>query len=196
RSTGVTKSRRPWTQANVARTPAQAPTNGASALRDALPRAWPVGEPAVAGAIGQARGRRVAAEAEVVGAGGIDRPAASRLGQFEQRTAMRAGNGIVDGRGLRSIVERLQQPVLLPWPGLAARPLSGIFFSRRRPRLAVCFAGQVETGKLADDGVAADADIDSDFAAGPPGLKADFQAFEAFGGPGGCIGGHVDGSAL
>ena len=57
---------------------------GVSSPRDARAAARPVGEPRVARAIGQAFDRRVAAEAEVVGARGTDRPATSRIAQFEQ----------------------------------------------------------------------------------------------------------------
>ena len=60
--------------------------SGDVAARDVLARAGPVGEPAMAGTIGQAVERRVAAEAEIGRARRADRPAASRLAQFEQRT--------------------------------------------------------------------------------------------------------------
>src|SRR5277367_1766507 len=46
---------------------------------DAVLGVRPVGEPAVAGAIGQALDRRVAAETEILGAGGVDWPTASFL---------------------------------------------------------------------------------------------------------------------
>src|SRR5258708_5090878 len=63
--------------------------------RDALARAGPVGESRVAGAIGQAFDRRVAAKAEIREPRGRDRPAAALLAQFEQRAAMFARDRLV-----------------------------------------------------------------------------------------------------
>src|SRR6267143_2112089 len=63
--------------------------------RDALARARPVREPGVAGAIGQPFDRRVAAETEILGARGVDRPAASRLAQFEQRAGGFVGEHVI-----------------------------------------------------------------------------------------------------
>src|ERR1700675_976698 len=74
------------------------PPRGPSPSRDALTRARPVGEPGVACAIGQAFDRRVAAETEILGARGVDRPAASRLAQLKQRAGVSVVDRLVDGR--------------------------------------------------------------------------------------------------
>src|ERR1700757_3295272 len=60
----------------------------------ALPRAHPVGEPAVTGAVGQAFDRRIAAEAEVISAGCRDRPATGLGVELKQR----AGVSVMDRR--------------------------------------------------------------------------------------------------
>src|SRR5579872_3132617 len=57
-------------------------------------------------------------------------------------------------------------------------------------------AGQLETGDLADHGVAGDADLVGNLTAGEPVGEVDFQAFDAFGRPGRLMGGHVIGSKL
>src|ERR1043166_941622 len=51
--------------------------------------ARPIGEAGVAGAIGNAVARRIAAESEIRGAGFADRPAALRRAQLEQRALVR-----------------------------------------------------------------------------------------------------------
>src|ERR1700719_892067 len=56
----------------------------------ALPGAQPIGDAGVAGAIGEAVDRAVAAEPEIHGAGFADRPAALGLAQLEQRAFVRA----------------------------------------------------------------------------------------------------------
>src|SRR6267142_3773084 len=83
--------------------------------RDALTRARPVGEPGVAGAIGQAVDRRVAAETEILGARGVDRPAASRLAQLEQRAGVPVVDRLVDSGRRRFGVQRPQHLILEPW---------------------------------------------------------------------------------
>src|SRR5438128_8529992 len=62
----------------------------------------------VAGAIGQAFDRRAAAEAEVLGAGGADRPAALFLPQLEQAAATAVEDrDVLDGRlGERHLQQR------------------------------------------------------------------------------------------
>jgi hypothetical protein len=99
---------------------------------DARATAWPVGEPGVAGAIGQAFDRRVAAEAEVVGARGTDRPATSCIAQFEQRAAVSVVNRLIIGCGLRLGVGRQRHPVAQPWHVSRAVSLRG-GLSRRTP---------------------------------------------------------------
>src|SRR5665213_329015 len=66
-----------------------------SSPRDALSRTRPIGDAAMARAIGQAVDRRVAAETEIVGAGRADRPAASGFAQFEQRAGVVIGNRLL-----------------------------------------------------------------------------------------------------
>src|ERR1700716_2825188 len=94
---------------------ASPPPRRISPPRDALARARPVGEPGVAGAIGQAFDRRVAAETEILGARGVDRPAASRLAHLEQRAGASVVDRLVDGRRFRLGVQRPQQLILEPW---------------------------------------------------------------------------------
>src|ERR1700722_16634936 len=160
-----------------------APEYPVSSPRDALTRTRPVGEAGVARAIGQAFYRRVTAKAEIRGARGADWPAASVLAQIQQGTAVRVVDRLVVGRSL-------EQPVLKPWRPSRAGSVRGVR-SRGASGIAGFFAGQIETGELADHGVAAHSDVVGDFAAGQPGRKVDFQEFDAFGGPGGFVGEHV-----
>src|SRR3984893_412626 len=164
----------------------------ASSSRDALARARPVGEPRVACAIGQAVEGRVAAEAKIRKPWRADRPAASLLVQLEQRAALPALDRFVVGRRPWLAVQCLEHLILQPWTpwhGFRANSLGGIL--SRASRLAASLPRQIEAVELADDGVAAYPDLVGDLTAGPPGFKAAFQAFKAFFGPGGCVGGHV-----
>src|SRR4030081_3439030 len=142
--------------------------------RDALARTRPVGEPGVARAIGQAFERGVAAETEILGARGADRPAASLLAQLEQRAAVFVVDRLVVGRRLRLGVQRQKHLTVEPWQRSRAASLRGSLLGR-----AVCiaafFARQVEAGEFADDGVAAHPDVARYFAAGQPGFEAAFQ---------------------
>ena len=133
----------------------------ASSARDALPIGWPVGEPGVAGAIGQAFDRRVPAEAKIIGAGGADRPAASQLAQLEQRATVFCLDRLVVGLSVR----RPERPIGRPWPNSRPMSLRNIP-SRRASRIAASSARQIETRELADDGVAAHPDMVGNFAAG------------------------------
>jgi len=121
----------------------------------------PIGEPAVARAIGQPLDRRVAAEAEVLRARRRDRPTAGLLAQFEQR----AGVAVMDR--LRFDVRlRLQWHHFdekLPQPRTRLRPRRRVLLSKSLR--AALVAGQVEAGDFADNGIAAYADVGRDFAA-------------------------------
>src|ERR1035437_2814957 len=177
---------RPWVEASVGLRTAQgcwiadmpscgiAPGYPASPPRNALARARPVGEPAVTRAIGQAFDRRVAAETEILGARGADRPAASLLAQLEQRAAMIVVDRLVVGRRLRLGVQRLEHLILEPWHRSRAASLRDLL-SRRASCIAAFFARQIEAGEFADDGVAAHPDVAGNFAAGQPGCKTAFQ---------------------
>ena len=178
------------TPARVAVSPLPRPTVSAWAA------AWPVGEPGMAGAVGQAYDRHVAAEAEILGTRGRDRPAALLRAQLHQRAAGSGLDRLFVGRRQRFGVQRLQQLVLQPWHRPRAVTLGGSILSRRAPCLVALSARQVEPRELADDGVAAHPDVVGNFAARQPGFKAQFQQFDAFGSPGGFVGEHVDGPKL
>jgi len=137
----------------------------ASPPRDALAGARPVGEPCVARAIGQAFGRRVAAETKIRSTRGADRPTASLLAQFQQRTAMFSVDRPVVGRSRWRGVHFPKHLVLLPRHRSRARTLRGILALGARC-VAGFFPRETETGELADDGVAAHPDLAGDFAAG------------------------------
>src|SRR6476660_6328382 len=96
-------------------------------------------------------------------------------------------------RRLRRAIQCLEHLVLDPWPRFRALSLRGTL-SRRGSYLAV--AGQIETRELADHGIAAHPDVVGNFAAGQSGLEAALQEFEAFGSPGGFVGGHDGGPKL
>src|SRR4051794_28296138 len=100
---------------------------------------------------------------------------------------------LVIRRRLRLAIQCLEHLILHPWPRFRARLLRGTL-SRRGAYLAV--ARQVEAREVADHGVAGHPDVAGNLAAGQTGLKAVFQELEAFGGPGGCVGGHGDGPKL
>src|SRR6266567_8305914 len=100
---------------------------------------------------------------------------------------------LVVRRRLRLVVQCLEYLMLEPCSRSRAGLLRGAF-SRRAPYLAV--ARQIEAGEFADDRIAAHPDVVGNLAAGQPGLKAGFQEFEAFGSPGGCVGGHGAGPKL
>src|SRR6266566_5562117 len=90
-------------------------------------------------------------------------------------------------RRLRLAVQCLEYLMLEP----CSRSRAGLLrsaFSRRAPYLAV--ARQIEAGEFADHGIAAHPDVVGNLAAGQPCFKAVFQEFEAFGSPGGFVGGH------
>src|SRR2546430_2986768 len=95
----------------------------------------------------------------------------------------------VGGRRLRLAVQCLEHLMLEPWPRFGALSLC-VPLSRRASFLAV--ARQIEAGELADHGIAAHPNFAGDLAAGQPGFEAVFQEFQAFGSPGGCVGGHGD----
>src|SRR5712671_862199 len=96
-------------------------------------------------------------------------------------------------RRLRLAIQCLEHLILDPWPRFRALSLRGTL-SRRGSYLAV--ARQIEAGEFADHGIAAHPDVVGNLAAGQPGFKTVFQEFEAFGGPGAFVGGHVDGPKL
>src|SRR5438045_4080489 len=138
------------------------------ALAPRRARGGTVGEASMAGAIGQAFDRRVAAKTEILRSGRADRPAASLLAQLEQRAAMFLADRVIIKEHFGLGVHRLQHPILQPRRGLQARSLDGAFCALSRPASQVdsLFAGQVEARELADDGVAADPDVGGDLAAG------------------------------
>src|ERR1700730_2076165 len=108
---------------------------------------------------------------------------------------MSVGDRLVVRRRPPLGVYGLEHPILQPRyrsPRTSLRGISG----RRAWRIAVFFAGQIEAREFADDGVAADPDIVGNFPAGQPLGKTAFQEVEAFVGPGGFFGGHVDGPKL
>src|SRR5437667_2852491 len=86
-------------------------------------RTGTVGEAGVAGAIGQAFDRCVAAKAEILRSGRADRPAASLLAQLEQRAAMFLADRVIVKEYFGLGVHRLQHPILQPRRGLQARSL-------------------------------------------------------------------------
>src|SRR5882724_4505034 len=148
--------------------------------RDALTRAWPVGEAGMAGAIRHAVERRVAAKAEIRGARRADRPAAPLLAQFEQRAALRAHDKPpFDGQLF--VVERPQHLILQPRDRSRAAFPGRLFRARFGAGLS---ARQIHPGQLADYGVAADADTDGNLAAGKAGFKMNLQEVDSLGGPG------------
>src|SRR5260370_42653810 len=79
-----------------------------------LARARSLGEPCVARTRGQAFEGRVAAETEIRGARGADRPAAPFLVQLEQRAAESIMDRFVDRR-LRLAIQCLEHLILWPW---------------------------------------------------------------------------------
>src|SRR6478609_6164406 len=100
---------------------------------------------------------------------------------------------LIVGRRLRRAIQCLEHLVLDPWPRFRALSLRGTL-SRRGSYLAV--AGQIETREFADHGIAAHPDLVGNLAAGQSGLEAALQEFEAFGSPGGFVGGHGGGPKL
>src|SRR6266567_4696574 len=102
---------------------------------------------------------------------------------------------LVVGRRLRLAVQCLEYLMLEPCSRSRAGLLRGAF-SRRASCITVFFARQIEAREFADHGIAAHPDVVGNLAAGQPCFKAGFQEFEAFGSPGGCVGGHGDGPKL
>src|SRR5580704_3427134 len=107
-----------------------------------LARARPVGQPCMAGAIGQAVDRRIAAEAKILFAWARDRPAASLLAQFEQRAGVSGVDRRLEG-GRRLRVERLEHLILQPWHRSPAASLRRLL-ARRARRAVALFAGQMQ----------------------------------------------------
>src|SRR5260370_22316867 len=104
-------------------------------------------------AIGQGFDRRVAAETEILGARGADRPAASLLAQLEQRAAVSVVDRLVVGRR-RLGVQRQEHLISEPWHRSRAVSLRRSL-SRRAVCIAAFFARQIEAGELSDYGDAA-----------------------------------------
>jgi len=160
----------------------QSTSAAANPGRASSARAHPIREPAVAGAIRHAVERGIAAEAEIGLARSRDRPAAGILREFEQRAGVAVVDRLVLDHRLRFRGERLQQdlPQLMR---AARRPLYTRLFLLAGAHDALV-AGQVKAGDLADHGVAADADLVGDLAAGEAGGKMEFQGLDAIVGPG------------
>src|SRR6266567_109570 len=138
-----------------------------------LTRADAVGEATMAGAIGQAFDRRIAAEAEIVGAGRRDWPAASFVAQFEQRAAVAVMDRLAVLGGQRRGLQGPQQLKPRSRNGWLAWSFGGALSDQGL--IAGLVARHIETGELADHGVAADPDLGSDPAAGQPGRRMDFE---------------------
>jgi len=138
----------------------------------------------MAGAVGQALERPIAAEAEVFLAGAADGPAASFLTEFKQGTVLFAVDGwVIFGRFC--LAKQLSQhPVLQPRHGFRTAPAAVVplWFGG-------FFAGQIEARELADHGVAAHPDFVGDLATGEPGREMVLEVFDALGGPG--VVGHL-----
>src|SRR5260370_41503682 len=99
----------------------------------------------VARAIGHAFQRRVAAKAEILGAGRADRPTAPFVAEFEQRAAVRTCDRLLLKR-LRVFVDGLQYLILQARNGFSGAfpgSLGGARFGTGR---AAC---QLEAGKFA-----------------------------------------------
>src|ERR1700687_2233128 len=144
-SAGLRRAQGCWIDRYTA--PGVARGSQASPSHDALARAWPVGEPGMARAIGQAFDRRVTAKTEIRGARGADRPAASFLAQLEQRAAVSVVDRRVVGRRLRLAVQRLEHQILEPWPRFRAASLRGIL-PPRASCIVVFFAREIEAGEF------------------------------------------------
>jgi hypothetical protein len=95
----------------------------------------------VAGTIGQAFQRLVAAEAEAFVAGAIDRPTTPLFAQFKQRAVLLALDGLDFLRRRRFPKQFPQYPVLQPWHGARAALLPAI-----PPYFDLLFPCQVEAG--------------------------------------------------
>src|SRR6185312_8242858 len=156
-----------------------------STRESSISRGDPVSQPAMAGTIGQAIDRGIAAETEIRKARRADRPAAGLLAQFKQRAAMSVvdrrlkGNRLVERHGSENLAA---QPCRhLSSPGLRR------IFGRA---VDVLLPHQLEAGDLADHRVAAHPDLVGDLAAGQAGGKMEFKEFDAFGGPGQWDCGH------
>src|SRR5580700_3115577 len=127
----------------------------------------------MAGAIRQAFDRCVAAETEILRPRRADWPAASRLVELEQRAAMFIVDRLVVRKRLRLGVDGLQHLILQPRRRCQARSPDGSLdaslggaLARRAPFVGALFPRQIKARELADDGVAADANMGGDFAAG------------------------------
>src|SRR5207248_6131679 len=75
-------------------------------------RGGTVGEASMAGAIGQAFDRQVAAETEILGSRRADRPAASLVTELEQRAAVFVADRLIISKRLRLGVDSLQHLIL------------------------------------------------------------------------------------
>src|ERR1700688_4677608 len=132
----------------------------------------------MAGAIGQAFDRRVAAEAKIRFTRGRDRPEAQLLAQFEQRAAMLALDRLVIRLRLRPRVQRPQHVILQPRQRSRAASLAAVL-ARRASFIAALLARKIEAGEFADHGVAADPDIVGGLPAGAPRLRPDLSHAQA-----------------
>ena len=132
----------------------------------------PVGKTRMARAVREARDRLIAAEAEAGLARIAERPAAVAAGKLEQRAALRA----LDRPVRASLVARPRPPSSVR----ASRAASARSASARRAcsaspsasaspaRPAAAVGRKPEAVDLADDGVARNADLGGDLAAGQP----------------------------
>src|SRR3954451_13902676 len=131
----------------------------------ALPCGDAVGEAAVAGTIGHACHRWVAAEAEILRARCRDRPTAPFLAELEQRAAMAVMDRLLlCGRQWHHSQRPLQLRTQLRcgFATMARRRDLGLVFRNKR-LVAGLVARQIEAGELADHGIAADPDLGCDF---------------------------------
>jgi len=145
-----------------------------------------VRDPGVTGAIRKALRPRIAAEPDI-GPKIADRPAAVLLAQLEQRASMLAAQFWFGREHRTQGPQKLTLACAPRTRGLRVRCPSG------QSLADAVLARQIETGELADHGVAADADVGGDLPAREPGLKAAFQELDTFGSPGGFSGKHDDG---
>jgi hypothetical protein len=142
----------------------------------------------MAGAIRQSCHRLIAAEPEGDVTRLTDRPAALLLAQLKQRAAAVLGRHFFSR--LRRLGAQRHHDAMLGNPALNP----GASFSFRIS--SVAWTRKFEAEEFAKDGVAAEADFESNFAARQAGFKAGFQLFDPFCRPGGgdCV--HVDGPKL
>ena len=132
----------------------------------------------------------IPAEAEVLRARLVDRPTAFSRAQIQQRAAAPGMDGDHPDPLAARAGSSHEDAVLAEDPGDVAAAVS----ARQALRLASGSsrgrcprARQAETIHLADDGIAADADLGGDLAAGEPGSDAALELLDALGGPGRAV---------